>query len=474
MLLPVVLSSSSVTLKRCWQSEQPVDVWDLAAMLLGNRCPQRYGTSMGKYVAPPGAIVKGWTVALEPSPQQAARFRRDDGARRFAHNWAVAQIKRAFDQGAEAGEHDPAVWSAWSLRKRWNAVKAEAAPWWAECSKEAFSNGIADAVTALRNWHGSKTGTRAGPRVGFPQFRKKGKDQVRCTYTTGALRVEGPRHIVLPCAGRVQTTENIRPIWRHIRRGTGRLLAATVRERAGRWSVSLRLEISAPWQPGARADTVGVDVGIGDCLLTVMRSDGTVAVKVPNSRALRGALAELRGANRALSRKTQGSIRWRKAKFKLGRSYARVAAIRSDALHKATTNLAKTHGQIVIEDLGIASLIHGLRSHRKSWIDAAAGEMRRQLAYKCEWYGAQLWIANQFYPSSKTCSECGLVKASLTLSDRAWECTGCGITHDRDENAGTNLARLPASQAEAQSDSKTAVARHVAVKRVNHLGKVAV
>ena len=194
---------------------------------------------MARYAAPPGAIVKGWNVALAPTLEQAAKFRRDDGARRFACNWAVAEIRQAFDHGKQVGDHDAAVWSAWSLRKRWNSVKDRVAPWWVECSKEAYAGGIADAVAALKNWHDSKTGKREGPKAGFPRFRKKGKDPVRCTYTTGALRVEGPRHIVLPGAGRVQTAENIRPIWRHIRRGTGRVLSATVRERAGRWSVSL-------------------------------------------------------------------------------------------------------------------------------------------------------------------------------------------------------------------------------------------
>ena len=138
-----------------------------------------------------------------------------------------------------------------------------------------------------------------------------------------------------------------------------------------------------------------------------------------------------------------------------------------------TTHLAKTHGQVVIEDLSVRCLARGLRSHRKSWIDAAAGELRRQLTYKAAWYGAELWVADRFYPSSKTCSACKLVNASLTLSDRTWECPGCGTEHDRDENAGTNLARLPASWAEAQSDGKTAPVRRVAVKRVNHPGRVA-
>jgi putative transposase len=98
--------------------------------------------------------------------------------------------------------------------------------------------------------------------------------------------------------------------------------------------------------------------------------------------------------------------------------------------------------------------------------------MRRQLTYKAQWYGCELWLADRFYPSSKTCSACGHVNAALTLADRAWMCPGCGTEHDRDENAGTNLARLPASWAEAQSDGKTAPVRRAAVKRVNHPGGV--
>jgi len=440
---------------------------------------------VSRYQVPGGKIVKGGTVRLDPTPEQAAQFRRDCGARRFACNWAIAQITTAFEHGAQTGEHDRQVWSAWALRKRWNRMKEQATAlidaetgvvsgsWWAECSKEAYAGGIADAVTALKNWQDSRTGRRVGPRAGFPRLRKKSKDPLRCTYTTGAMRVEGSRVVVLPRVGAVRTQESIRNIWRHIRRGTGRLLAATVRERGGRWSVSLRLEISAPWQPPLRADTVGIDVGIGNHLLTVMARDGQVIEKVPNPRALRHALADLRKANRALSRKIEGSIRWREAKQRLGRAHARAANIRSDALHKATTRLAKTHGDVVIEDLAVRQLCRGIRSHRKSWADAAAGELRRLITYKAGWYGCDLWIADRWYPSSKTCSGCGLVNAQLTLADRIWGCGGCRTMHDRDENAGTNLARLPASWAEALSDCKTVPVRRVVVKRVNHPGRVA-
>jgi putative transposase len=440
---------------------------------------------VSKYQAPAGAIVGGWTVRLDPTPGQAARFRRDCGARRFACNWAVAEIRAAFSQGRVTGKHDPQVWSGWSLRKRWNQVKEQATAvidcetgevtgsWWAGCSKEAYAGGIADAVAALKNWHDSRTGKRAGPPAGFPRFRKKARDPLRCTYTTGALRIEGCRAVVLPGAGQVRTRENIRPLWRHIRRGTGRILAATIREKAGHWSVSLRLEITAPWRPPPREGTAGVDVGIGDHLLIVMSPDGSVIEKVPNPKPLRLALADLRKASRALSRKSEGSSRWRTARRRRERRHARAASIRADTLHKATTRLAKTHGAVVIEDLQVARLARGICSHRKAWADAAAGEFRRQITYKAAWYGCGLWIADRRYPSSKTCSACGQMNGLLTLADRIWACPCCGIIHDRDENAGINLARLPASWAEALSDGKTAPVRRVALTRVKHPGRVA-
>jgi putative transposase len=115
----------------------------------------------------------------------------------------------------------------------------------------------------------------------------------------------------------------------------------------------------------------------------------------------------------------------------------------------------------------------GMRSNRKSWADAGVGEFRRQLTYKCGWYDSELWLADRWYPSSKTCAECGHVHGLLTLDDRTWACPECSTVHDRDENAGTNLARLPASQAEALSGNKTVLVRRAAVKRVKHPRRMA-
>ena len=108
-----------------------------------------------------------------PTPEQVARFKRDDGARRFACNWAVEEIRQAFSSGAQTGQYDSAV-DLYELRKRWNRVKPEVAPWWAECSKEAYSNGIADAVNALKNW--PRPGGQPGRRQdGVPAVSQEGQ-----------------------------------------------------------------------------------------------------------------------------------------------------------------------------------------------------------------------------------------------------------------------------------------------------------
>ena len=141
------------------------------------------------------------------------------------------------------------------LRKRWNTVKSEVCVnpetgvvWWAECSKEAYADGIRGAVDAYWNWQSSRAGQRAGKRVGFPRFKRKGCDTDRACFTTGAMRVEPDRrHITVPVIGTVRTQENTRRLQRLIVNGRGRVLAISVRRNGtridapvcGYWCVAL-------------------------------------------------------------------------------------------------------------------------------------------------------------------------------------------------------------------------------------------
>jgi putative transposase len=201
---------------------------------------------------------------------------------------------------------------------------------------------------------------------------------------------------------------------------------------------------------------VGVDAGVVD-LLVVAAPDGAEVARVPAPRSLAAAQARLRAVQRRAARQDgpdwragrRGSNRWHKTAARAGRIHARVADLRRDALHQATTALVCRHQVIVIEDLNVAGMSRrkpgagqGGRGLNRALADAGLGELRRQLGYKTAWHGARLLVASRWYPSSKTCSGCGAVKAKLALHERTYHCEACGLVIDRDLNAAINLARL--------------------------------
>jgi len=130
--------------------------------------------------------------------------------------------------------------------------------------------------------------------------------------------------------------------------------------------------------------------------------------------------------------------------------------VRRDHLHQLTTRLAKTHGRIVVEDLHVRGML-GNRQLARALSDAGFSEFRRQLTYKCQWYGSELVVADRWFPSSKQCSRCGTVKPELSLAERSYRCESCGLVLDRDRNAAINLAgwTAPAVTASA-AETRTA------------------
>ncbi len=146
------------------------------------RCFDDDGTEV-----PSGWVLTGATFEVEwpREPERRSLIWSHFGARRFAKNWALAQVKADLDARKKDPSHASVPWTLEGLRKRWNEMKGEVAPWWAENSKECYSAGIADAVAALDNWSKSKRGKRRGKRVGFPRFESKKRAQNRVRFTTG-------------------------------------------------------------------------------------------------------------------------------------------------------------------------------------------------------------------------------------------------------------------------------------------------
>lgn len=408
---------------------------------------------MPRFEIPDGWCVQAFRFTLDPTAEQVHALARHFGARRKAYNWTVAALKADIEAWHATGV-ETAKPSLRVLRKRWNTVKdtvcvnsESGEVWWPECSKEAYADGIAGAVEAYWNWQTSRAGTRAGKRVGFPRFKRKGRDADRVCFTTGAMRVEPDRrHLTLPVIGCVRTHENTRRIERLISKGRARVLAISVRRNGTRFDASVRVLVQRPLQPGvARPDSrVGVDVGVRR-LATVATTDGTVIERVDNPRPLDAALKELRHVSRARSRCRKGSRRYRERTTEMSRLHRRVNDVRSHHLHVLTTRLAKTHGCIVVEGLDAAGMLRqkglpGARARRRGLSDAALGTPRRHLSYKTGWYGSQLIVADRWFPSSKTCHVCRHVQ-NIGWAEH-WQCEVCSApTHQRDDNAAVNLAR---------------------------------
>ena len=180
-------------------------------------------------------------------------------------------------------------------------------------------------------------------------------------------------------------------------------------------------------------DPVGIDLGSKDLAIL---SDGT---HFDALKPLNASLNRLKFLQRSFDRKSKSSVRREKARVKVARMHAKIAAQREDYLHKLTNFVTKRYGVIFIEDLNVCGMMknHKLARHIA---DSSWGELRRQLEYKSLWRGRVLLTVDRFYASSQTCGNCGFKNPAVKdLGVREWDCPECGNHHDRDVNAAQNI-----------------------------------
>jgi putative transposase len=414
----------------------------LGGGIVGPDC--HYGNMRSSNVAvgsESGTVIRAYRFALDPTAAQQRALASHAGAARFAWNWALARC-------AERYAAERMWYSAPELHKLWNRVK-KADPdlaWWSVNSKCVYQEAFRDLDRALRDFTASTNGQRKGKRLGFPRWKKRGRSRDSFRFSTGAIRCAGAT-VTLPRLGTVRTHESTRKLARRLASGRARIVSATVSRTAHRWYCSFTVEVdSAVPERHARPGTaIGVDLGITTLLTGADKSGNVIVIDGP--KALRTSLRKLRRTSRAHSRTAKGGANRLKSAAKLARVHAKVASIRADSLHKATTRLARDYETIVCEDLNVAGMVHNRRLAR-AVADQGFGQARRMLAYKTAWNGGHVMIADRWYPSSKTCSGCGAVKAKLALSDRIYRCGHCGLILGRDVNAAVNLLHLAASGAD--------------------------
>ena len=368
-------------------------------------------------------VYRAYRTELDPNNRQRTLLLKSAGVARFAWNWG---LQRRIEEYRLTGRSSNAI----VQHRQLNGYKKVFFPWMYEVSKCCPQEALRDLDRAFKNFFEG--------RAKFPKFKSK-KRGAGSFRLTGQIKVFHDR-IQLPRLGKIKLKEKgYLPV-------DAKILSATVSERAGRWFVSITVEqeIDVPQNNGP---IVGVDLGIA-AMATV--SDGTVFL---NPRVLRRYERKLKRLQRSLSRKKKGSSNRAKVRNRLARLHLKIANIRKDAIHKATTWLARTKSVIVVEDLCVSGMSKNYRL-AKAVHDVGMYEFRRQLEYKTKWYGSRLIVADRFYPSTKTCSRCGYVVKEMPLSERVFRCPRCGLEIDRDLNAAINLKKIgmvAASSAETKN-----------------------
>jgi putative transposase len=395
------------------------------------------------FEVPDGWVARGFVFEVETtSPEQPTRVAQAFGARRYAYNWALGQVKA----NLEARTADPTLptlaWNFYELRKAWNHAKHEVAPWWRCTSKEAYASGIADLVAGLHNWSDARAGRRNGARVGFPRFKARHRDRDRVRFTTGAMRLEPDRrHLTVPVIGKLRSKENTRRLERLVVNGRARILSMTLSQRGGRLVVAVQAIIAQqPHLPAEPDGRCGVDLGIGPEWAVIAHHDGTIE-RMAHPAPWKEVHRQQRRLARQISRRTVESRAHRYAKTKRAALDRRVANLRRQAFHVLTTRLARRYGIVVVEDLDVAAMQRsmGRRAFRRTVSQAGIGRVRPTLAYKCPALGGRLVVADRWFGSSKCHHGCGGYRADLKLGDRVWSCPRCGRPVDRNANAALNL-----------------------------------
>jgi putative transposase len=288
----------------------------------------------------------------------------------------------------------------------------------------------------LRHQHHAFQAFLAG-RARYPRFKSRTARQ-SAHYTRSAFRLrDGKNGAELWLA---KTTRPLRLVWSWPQVDLATLNPTTVvvcREPDGRWFVTFAVDQANPAPLPPTGAAVGVDLGLTSFAVL------STGEKLPHPRDMDRHERRLKRYQRLLARKRKGSANRAKARRKVARVHARVRDARRDFLHKTSTRLVGEFDTIAIEDLAVANLVRGggarKRGLNRSIARTGWAELRAMLAYKAERAGRRLLVADRWYPSSKTCSACGLLLAELSLRTRTWVCPGCGARHDRDVNAAKNI-----------------------------------
>jgi putative transposase len=280
---------------------------------------------------------------------------------------------------------------------------------------------------ALRHQHNAFQAFFA-KRARYPRFKSR-QGRQSAHYTRSAFRIKDGQLWL------AKTTQALKIAWSWSEVELATLnptMVVVSREPDGRYFATFAVDVDDPAPLPTTGRDVGVDLGLKD-FAVLSTGERIVHPKDMDRRERR-----LKRYQRILARKKKGSANRTKVRIKVARCHSRVRDARRDFLHKASTALIGRFDTIAVEDLNVAGMVKN-RSLAKSISRTGWSDFCSMLAYKCEQAGRKLTVIDRWYPSSKTCSACGHLLASLSLGTRSWQCPTCGTLHDRDINAAKNI-----------------------------------
>jgi putative transposase len=369
-------------------------------------------------------------IRLEPNNVQLSKLNQSAGTARFAYNWALGRQQENYENGGK-------FISDGDLRKEFTQLKNTAEyAWLYNYSNNITKQAIKDAGIAYINFFKGKADKPnfKSRRKSKPKFYQ---DTEKIKFTKTHVRIEKVGWVKLSEYGRIpQDNKYMNP---------------RVSYDGVNWYISVGVETKTELFE-TTGISVGIDLGIKD--LAVCSNAGTPYKNINKSQKIKKIEKRKRRLQRKVSRKyeknkkgesyakTENIVKLEKQIRKL---YIRLDNIRTDYRHKITNEIVKTKPScIVMESLNVSGMMKN-RHLSKAIANQGFYEFKKMIEYKCEKHGIQFIEADKWYPSSKTCSNCGYIKQKLSLSERVFVCEDCGFEIDRDKNASINLSRYKVS-----------------------------
>ena len=375
---------------------------------------------------------RAYKIEIKPTQAQKNKIHQTIGVSRFIYNFYVAHNIEVYKrEGKFISGMDFSKW----LNNEYIPNNQDK-KWIKDVSSKATKQAIMNGDRAFRDFFKKIRG--------FPKFKKKKNQDVKAYFPKNNKTdwtIERHR-VKIPTLGWVRLKEfGYIPTNSTVKSGT-------VSQKADRYYVSILVDVDDIQVSKSNNEGIGIDLGIKDFAIC---SNNKVYKNINKTSKVKKTEKKLKREQRKLSRKYESlKIRNKKEKgeatsqniqkqiIKVQKLHQRLRNIRTDYINKTISSIVKQKpSYITIEDLNVSGMMKN-KHLSKAIASQKFFEFRTKLISKCKENNIELRIVDRFYPSSKTCSNCGEIKKDLKLKDRVYKCK-CGLIINRDLNASINL-----------------------------------